>query len=91
MKQAALDEQARKLEASRKRVLPVAPEDLESNKRPKLEHVSATNLLAEVDFSVLPPSLLTEFMIANLQAISEQALKAAVQVCPLRFVCPSET
>lgn len=92
MKQAVVDEQHRKAagiqaaDTGRKRALEPSPEDLESHKKPKLEHSSQvldTTSLLNFDFSTLPPSLLTDIVIANLQMISEENLQAAIQVWAL--------
>ena len=86
MEKAATDEKARKfalLESSRKRQQPPTtpseePPDL---KRPKLEHENdpTTSILASVDFTQLPVSLITDLVVANLQAFTEPALLALIQ------------
>ena len=86
MEKAATDEKARKfalLESNRKRQQhPTTPsEDASDPKRPKLEHENdpTTSFLATVDFTQLPVSLITDLIVANLQAFTEPALLALIQ------------
>lgn len=86
MEKAATDEKARKfalLEANRKRQQPstTPSEEPPDSKRPKLEHENdpTTSFLATVDFTQLPVSLITDLVVANLQAFTEPALLALIQ------------
>ena len=88
MERAAADEKARKyalLESNRKRQQPstTPSEEPSDPKRPKLEHendvTSTTSFLATVDFTQLPVSLITDLVVANLQAFTEPALLALIQ------------
>lgn len=93
MEQAAADEKARKAaEASRKRQTAATPvAEAPDSKRPKLEHdatayehlkvpISSSSDAAPVfEFSALPASLVTDLIVANLQAFTENALIGLVQ------------
>jgi len=88
MERAAADEKARKyalLESNRKRQQPstTPSEEPSDSKRPKLEHendaAATTSFLATVDFTQLPVSLITDLVVANLQAFTEPALLALIQ------------
>ncbi|CDO73286.1 hypothetical protein BN946_scf185008.g48 [Trametes cinnabarina] len=86
MEQAAIQEKARKAaaaeEASRKRSATATPvTDLPDSKRPKLEHepTPPTGTAAAFDFSSLPATLVTDLIVANLQAFTEPALLGLVQ------------
>ena len=86
MEKAAADEKARKfalLESNRKRQQPptTPSEEPSDPKRPKLEHENdvATSFLATVDFTQLPVSLITDLVVANLQAFTEPTLLALIQ------------
>lgn len=88
MDRAAADEKARKyalLESNRKRQQPTTTpsEEPSDPKRPKLEHendaAATTSFLATVDFTQLPVSLITDLVVANLQAFTEPALVALIQ------------
>ena len=88
MERAATDEKARKfalLESNRKRQQPPATpsEEPSDPKRLKLEHendvTGTTSFLATVDFTQLPVSLITDLVVANLQAFTEPALLALIQ------------
>ena len=88
MERAATDEKARKyalLESNRKRQQPstTPSEEPSDSKRPKLEHendaAATTSFLATVDFTQLPVSLITDLVVANLQAFTEPALLALIQ------------
>lgn len=88
MEKAAADEKARKyalLESSRKRLQPPSTpsEEPSDPKRLKLEHendvTATTPFLATVDFTQLPVSLITDLVVANLQAFTEPALLALIQ------------
>jgi len=88
MERAAADEKARKyalLESNRKRQQPptTPSEEPSDPKRPKLEHendaTGTTSFLATVDFTQLPVSLITDLVVANLQAFTEPALLALIQ------------
>jgi len=80
-----MDERARKAaaaDASRKRPpSALAPSAEESAKRQKLEpdSAAAASVLASFDFSTLPAPLITELVLANLQAFSDQAIQTLVQ------------
>lgn len=86
MDKANADEKARKAasiaaEATRKRPLS-ASTDSSDAKRQKLEQDAAstsTAFLADFDFTLLPAALITELVVANLQAFTEPALNALVQ------------
>jgi len=88
MEKAAADEKARKyalLESDRKRQQPstTPSEEPSDSKRPKLEHdndaTATTSFLATVDFTQLPVSLITDLVVASLQAFTEPALLALIQ------------
>jgi symplekin len=88
MERAATDEKARKyalLESNRKRSQPptTPSEEPSDPKRPKLEHendaAATTSFLATVDFTQLPVSLITDLVVANLQAFTEPTLLALIQ------------
>ncbi|KAI0725434.1 Symplekin tight junction protein C terminal-domain-containing protein [Fomitopsis betulina] len=85
MEQAAIAEKHRKAaaaaEASRKRSPTTAPaQDAPEAKRPKLEHdTAAASVTAGFDFTSLPASLVTDLIVANIQAFSESTLIGLVQ------------
>jgi len=90
MEKAAAEEKARKSNAfaapadSRKRPLPTpAVGEPTDAKRPKLEPSAAINssasFLATFDFTTLPANLITELIVANLEAFAEPALISLVQ------------
>ena len=85
MEQAAIAEKQRKAaaaaEASRKRSPPTAPaQDAPDAKRPKLEHdTAAASATAGFDFTSLPAALVTDLIVANIQAFSEATLIGLVQ------------
>ncbi|KAH9888832.1 Symplekin tight junction protein C terminal-domain-containing protein [Cubamyces lactineus] len=86
MEQAAMEEKARKAaaaaEASRKRSSTATPvTDAPDSKRPKLEHepTPPAGTAAAFDFSSLPATLVTDLIVANLQAFTEPALMGLVQ------------
>ncbi|KAI0352302.1 hypothetical protein OH77DRAFT_1523357 [Trametes cingulata] len=85
MDHAAQEEKARKAaaaEASRKRSSTATPvTDAPDSKRPKLEHepTPAAGGAAGFDFSSLPAALVTDMIVANLQAFTENALIGLVQ------------
>jgi symplekin len=88
MERAAADEKARRyalLESNRKRQQPptTPSEEPLDPKRPKLEHENDVTgtipFLATVDFTQLPVSLITDLVVANLQAFTEPALLALIQ------------
>lgn len=93
MERATLDEKHRKaaaaaLSESRKRppstTLPTDPAATDANKRVKLDHdPSAATLPASIlsafDFTTLPAPLITELIVANLQAFDERTLIGLVQ------------
>lgn len=92
MDQAVRDEQARRLEASRKRALPEPAEGPAVLKRPRTDNGSlessaatAQSLLASFDFTTLPLDLVKELVIANLIAIDQVKLSAAVTVSRPHF------
>ena len=83
MDKAAEEEKARKVagEASRKRLLS-SGEDSTDAKRQKLEQDAAATsaaFLAGFDFTSLPAALITELVVANLQAFTEPVLISLVQ------------
>jgi symplekin len=90
MEKAAADEKARKASAStaigdnRKRPISTpAPGELPETKRPKLEANATAStsaaFLATFDFTTLPANLITELIVANLEAFTEPALNTLVQ------------
>lgn len=84
MEQAAAEEKARKAaaaEASKKRATTATPVvEAPESKRPKLEHEAAPPPgPAGFDFSALPAALVTDLIVANLQAHTENALIGLVQ------------
>lgn len=85
MEQAAREEQARRAEVNRKRLLNEPGVDPSLAKRPKTEPEAGPssdnlNVLANFDFTTLPQSLVIDLVIANLIAVSKPQLDAAVQV-----------
>ena len=87
MEQAAINERNRRAaaaaEARRKRTISALSDEASEAKRLKTGHEPPANVvsaLANFDFSSLPPSLVTELIVSNLQTLSEQSLAAAVQV-----------
>ena len=86
MEQAAINERNRKAEAAaeenRKRTMAALSEEASEAKRLKTEHSSAGvgATLANIDFDALPPNLVADLVIANLQAIPQETLLAAIQV-----------
>ncbi|KAI0372816.1 hypothetical protein BV20DRAFT_1034476 [Pilatotrama ljubarskyi] len=85
MERAAAEEKARKAaaaEASRKRSSTATPvTDAPDSKRPKLEHEPTPAAAGgpAFDFSSLPATLVTDMIVANLQAFTENALIGLVQ------------
>jgi symplekin len=88
MEKAASDEKKRKSTApntvtdSRKRPSPVQNEQPVDAKRPKLDQEvpgSTAPFLASFDFTTLPATLISELIVANLEAFSEPALISLVQ------------
>ncbi|KAI0629295.1 Symplekin tight junction protein C terminal-domain-containing protein [Trametes polyzona] len=85
MERAAAEEKARKAaaaEASRKRATTATPvAEAPESKRPKLEHqpTPAAGSAPTFDFSSLPATLVTDLIVANLQAFTEPALMGLVQ------------
>ncbi|KAF8636400.1 hypothetical protein AX17_003582 [Amanita inopinata Kibby_2008] len=89
MEKAAAEEKKRKAAAlaaaadSRKRPSSVPNDQPVDAKRPKLEPESATSttasFLASFDFTTLPATLITDLIVANLEAFSEPALLGLVQ------------
>lgn len=92
MERATAEERARKAAAafsdSRKRppssTLPTDPAALDANKRVKLDHADPSaslpaSILSAFDFTTLPAPLITELIVANLQAIDEPTLIRLVQ------------
>lgn len=80
MEKATSEERARK-EASKKRSLSLGGESSDA-KRQKLEQDAAATsaaFLAGFDFTSLPAALITELVVANLQAFTEPALISLVQ------------
>lgn len=88
MEIAAHEERTRKdaaaLEASRKRGLPPSTDTVEQGdaKRAKVEHTPDTlsEFLLNFDFSSLPVNLVADIVIANLQLLTEQTLRSAIEV-----------
>ncbi|KAF8661382.1 hypothetical protein AX16_001475 [Volvariella volvacea WC 439] len=84
MDKAAAEEKKRKAAAadSRKRPLSAAAEQPTDAKRPKLEQdgTQPAPFLSSFDFTALPAALITELIVANLDAFTEAALLDLVQV-----------
>lgn len=86
MDRAAADEKTRKaaavvVEATKKRPISSSTEFSDA-KRQKLEQDAASTsaaFLADFDFTSLPAALITELVVANLQAFAEPALNVLVQ------------
>ncbi|KAI0255985.1 Symplekin tight junction protein C terminal-domain-containing protein [Lactifluus subvellereus] len=87
MEQAATEERARKAMAtqaqadSRKRPSSAVALGEEDAKRQKVEadpNPDATALLAAFDFTTLPVAIITELIVTNLQAFSEEAFQARI-------------
>ena len=79
MEQAAVEEkQRRAAEASRKRTASSGPSENPDVKRVKLDD-GAPSPLAGFDFTTLPANLVTDLIVANLQAFSEPTLISLVQ------------
>lgn len=87
MEKAASDEKKRKSTApnavtdSRKRPSPAQNEQPVDAKRPKLDQEvpGSAPFLASFDFTTLPAALISELIVANLEAFSEPALISLVQ------------
>lgn len=90
MDRAAAEEKARKAaaasaaaDATRKRPSSASNEEASASKRPKIEQNPAAStsaaFLAGFDFTSLPAALITELIVANLQAFTEPALTGLVQ------------
>lgn len=82
MEAAARDEKQRR--DNRKRAASIPAGEPSDAKRPKLESETSNaqniaSTLAAFDFTSLPPSLITDLIIANLEAFTEPALEALVQ------------
>jgi symplekin len=87
MEQAAADERTRRAMATRAQVDPrkrppsTAVQGEEDAKRQKVEadpNADATALLAAFDFTTLPAALITELIVANLQAFSEETFQGRI-------------
>ncbi|KAH8111033.1 Symplekin tight junction protein C terminal-domain-containing protein [Phellopilus nigrolimitatus] len=84
MEQAVVNERNRKAaaaaEASRKRSINALNDEAGEAKRQKTDHpsTSISGVLANFDFTVLPHTLVTDLIVANLQVLTEQSLAAAV-------------
>lgn len=87
MEQAVADERTRKAVAAqaqadaRKRPLATATSGEEDSKRQRVEadpNADATALLTAFDFTTLPVALITELIVANLQAFSDEVFQARV-------------
>ncbi|KAF8273075.1 Symplekin tight junction protein C terminal-domain-containing protein [Lactarius quietus] len=87
MEQAVADERTRKAAAAqaqadaRKRPLAPATSGEEDSKRPRVEadpNADATALLTAFDFTTLPVALITELIVANLQAFSDEVFQERV-------------
>lgn len=81
MEKAAQEEKQRKAEASRKRPPSAVPsQDGPDSKRAKLEDAAiSAAFLAGFDFTKLPAALVTDLIVANLQAFAEETLDGLVQ------------
>ncbi|KXN86580.1 Symplekin [Leucoagaricus sp. SymC.cos] len=86
MEAAARDEKQRKASGidGRKRAASTPAEQLSDAKRPKLESETSNtpniaSTLATFDFTSLPPPLITDLIVANLEAFTEPALESLVQ------------
>ncbi|KAH6916084.1 Symplekin tight junction protein C terminal-domain-containing protein [Coprinopsis sp. MPI-PUGE-AT-0042] len=91
MERAAFEEKKRRAAiasgaADTRKRPPTTPSEPTEAKRPKLENdsaapsaPSAASILSTFDFTSLPPALITELIVANLDALSEAALTALVQ------------
>ncbi|KDQ61760.1 hypothetical protein JAAARDRAFT_204204 [Jaapia argillacea MUCL 33604] len=84
MDRASADEKARKAalaEANRKRPPSISQEAPPDAKRMKTEHDAATSaaFLANFDFTSLPSTLITDLIVANLEAFAESDLVALAQ------------
>ena len=87
MEQATADERTRRAMATqaqvdpRKRAPSTSVQGEEEVKRQKVEadpNADATALLAAFDFTTLPAPLITELIVANLQAFSEETFQARI-------------
>ena len=87
MEQAVADERTRKAAAAqaqadaRKRPLATGTSGEEDSKRQRVEadpNADATALLAAFDFTTLPVALITELIVANLQAFSDEVFQARI-------------
>jgi symplekin len=77
MEKAAAEEKMRRAERKRPSA---TPQDAPEAKRPKLEEsVDSAALLSNFDFTTLHASLVTDLIIANLQAFPEQTLVEMIQ------------
>lgn len=84
VEQAVIDDKQRKAaaaEASKKRSSITPAQDGPDTKRPKIEHPpdSAAAMLSTFDFTQLPVNLVTDLIVANLQAFSENTLIGLVR------------
>lgn len=86
MEEAAREEKRRKAASidGRKRAASTPAEQPSDAKRPKLEPETSNtpnlaSTLAAFDFTSLPPSLITDLIIANLEVFTESALETLVQ------------
>jgi symplekin len=86
MEEASREEKRRKASGvdGRKRAASTPAEQPSDAKRPKLDSEASStpslaSTLAAFDFTSLPPSLITDLIIANLEAFTESALKDLVQ------------
>jgi len=80
MEAAARDDRQRR--EGRKRAASAPAGEPSDAKRPKIDSESTldiTSTLAAFDFTSLPPSLITDLIIANLEAFTESALESLVQ------------
>jgi symplekin len=89
MDQAANDEFARRAAENRKRSLVNPEDDMLDAKRAKVEQpprnltpsvAAQTSTLLDFDFTALSTSLVTDLILANLLAVPEQKLQAAIEV-----------
>jgi symplekin len=89
MEKAAQEEKQRRAESRKRPSSSTAPQEFPDTKRAKLEDVSASAaFLAAFDFTKLPAALVTDLIVANLQAFSEDALSDLVRAYAEGKVAP---
>ncbi|KAI0704285.1 Symplekin tight junction protein C terminal-domain-containing protein [Cytidiella melzeri] len=82
MEKAAQEEKQRRAESRKRPSSAVLPQEGPDTKRAKLEDVNASNsaaFLAAFDFTKLPAALITDLIVANIHAFSEEALTNLVR------------